>query len=68
MKNLKQPKPKKGTTFTGWATFNWGVCHQRVFRTRKQAQWWCAKSHESKNWENVKGHFIIVKVKCTTIN
>jgi hypothetical protein len=36
-----QPKIKKGTEFTGWATFNWGMCHQRVYRTRKEAMAAC---------------------------
>lgn len=62
---MQQPKIKKGTTFTGWATFNWGTCHQRVYRTRKQAQDSCREGSEM--WNDIKGHFKVVKVKCTVI-
>ena len=58
----KQPKPKNGFEFTGWATFNWGICHQRVFRTRKQAQESCCENGET--WNDVKDHFSVVKVRC----
>ncbi len=62
-----QPKIRKGTEFTGWATFNWGICHNRVFRTRKQAKQWCADSDESGDWDKVKDHFRVMKVKCIVI-
>jgi hypothetical protein len=60
----KRPIPKKGTQFTGWATFNWGICHQRVFRTRKQAKEFCCDPGQT--WDDVKDHFTIVKVFCET--
>ena len=62
----KQPIPAKGYEFTGWATFNWGVCHQSVYRTRKQAQDSCAKL-SGETWDDVKDHFMVVKVKCTVL-
>lgn len=65
MKKQKQPTPKKGESFTGWATYNWGMPHNRVFRTRKQAQDFCCDSHET--WSDVKDHMKVVKVKCTVI-
>lgn len=71
MKKKKQiqPTPKKGTSFTGWTTFNWGINHGRVFPTRKQAQEWCANNGkaDSRTWSDVKDHFKVVKVKCTVI-
>jgi len=61
----KQPTPKKGFTFIGWATFNWGICHSRVFRTRKEAQDWCTRNMTgAKSWDGVKDYFKVVKVKC----
>lgn len=65
MEEQKQPKIKKGTTFTGWATFNWGICHQTVYRTRKEAMANCINSsREASKWDDVKDHFRVVKVKC----
>lgn len=61
----KQPQIKKGTESTGWATFNWGMCHQRVYRTRKQAMAACiGTGKEGAKWDDVKDHFRVVKVKC----
>lgn len=65
MESKKQPKPKSGTVFTGWATFNWGVCHNKVFRTRKEAQESCCDPLES--WSDVKDHFMVVRVECKII-
>ena len=71
-----QPIPKKGVSFTGWAIFNWGVSHDIVFRTRKQAKEHCWKGnvtmknnkHEAATcWNDVKDHMAVVKVKCTII-
>jgi len=68
MKTIKQPKIEKGITFTGWATFNWGVCHQRVFRTRKEAMASCiGMEKQGSTWDDVKDHFRIVKVECKVI-
>ena len=71
---MKQPEIEKGKTFTGWATFNWGICHNQVFRTRKQAQDACCDfGHTTKygktppTWNDVKDHFKVVKVKCTVV-
>lgn len=66
MPKPKQPKIKKGTTFTGWATFNWGMCHQRVYRTRREAQANCIDIGRagSSTWNDVKDHYQVVKVKC----
>jgi len=66
MKKPKQPVILKGTTFTGWATFNWGTCHQRVYRTRKQAKE--SVCYNGETWDDVKDHFTVVKVKCTVIS
>jgi len=68
MKTIKQPKIPTGTKFTGWATFNWGVCHQRVYRTRKEAIASCiGMGKEGSTWDDVKDHFRVVKVLCTVI-
>lgn len=61
----KQPEIKKGTTFIGWSTFNWGICHQRVYRTRKSAQE--SVLNKGETWNDVKDHFKVKKVKCTVI-
>lgn len=61
----KQPKIKKGTTFSGWATFNWGIGHNVVFPTRKGAQ--LSVTPNGKTWNDVKDHMAVVKVKCTVI-
>lgn len=61
----KQPIPKKGTEFTGWATANWGMLHQRVYRTRKQAKEACCDHRGT--WEQVKSHMAVVKVKCIVL-
>lgn len=69
MKIAKQPIPRIGTTFTGWAAFNWGVCHQQVFRTRQEAKNWCIRTSTKKDatWNDVKDHFRVVKVECVVI-
>lgn len=62
----KQPKIEFGTTFTGWAVFNWGTCLQRVFRTRKDAQDFCIKSSQgATTWNDVKGYYRVEKVTCS---
>lgn len=69
MVNKKQPTPPKGKEFTGWATFNWGHCHCRVHRTRKEAKE--SLTHRDGKqyytWDEMKGYMKIVKVKCTVI-
>lgn len=67
MEKQKQPKPKKGFKFTGWATFNWGVCHQRVYRTRRLAQESCFDKTKGETWEDVKDHCSIHKVMCSVL-
>jgi hypothetical protein len=68
MKDIKQPKPQSGFEFTGWATFNWGICHQRVFRTRTEAMAFCiGTGKDGSTWDDVKDHFRVIKVKCTVI-
>lgn len=63
-----QPKIKKGTSFTGWATFNWGISHQRVFRTREGAMAYCiGVDRDGSTWNDVKDHFKVVKVTCKVI-
>jgi hypothetical protein len=65
MKN-EQPKIEKGRKFIGWATFNWGVCYHRVYRTRKEAMAACiGTGNEGSTWDDVKDHFRVVKVECT---
>ena len=67
MKTL-QPKIKKGTTFTGWAPFNWGICYQRVYRTRKEAMAFCiGTGKQGSTWDDVKDHFRVEKVKCEVL-
>lgn len=72
----KQPKPKKGYKFTGWAVFNWGISHDRVFRTRKEAHEYCWKNERGKKngrlaiatcWNDVKDHMAVVKVKVSVL-
>lgn len=77
--NNKQPLPEKGYEFTGWAVFNWGISHDRVFRTRKEAQEYCYKLggkcvknrdgslREPSCWNEVKNHMAVVKVKCKVV-
>ena len=68
MKTIQQPKIEKGTTFTGWATFNWGICHQQVFRTRKEAMAHCiGTGKDGSTWDDVKDHFRVKKVKCIVV-
>lgn len=69
MKKPIQPKIKKGTTFTGWATFNWGMCHKKVYRTSRQAKESCIDigMAGSSTWNDVKDHFRVVKVKCIVL-
>jgi hypothetical protein len=67
---IKQPEIKKGTQFTGWAVFNWGISLDRVFRTRKDAKEWCVKNRCSafgETWAELSTHHKIVKVKCVTL-
>jgi len=75
-KSKKQPMPKKGYTFTGWAIFNWGMSRDEVYRTRKEAMKVCyegnitfksGKREEAKCWNDVKDHMAVVKVKCIVI-
>ena len=72
----KQPIPKKGDTFTSWAIYNWGICHQRTFRTRKEAKEYCWKNGRKHidgkllpaiDWHDVKDHMAVVKVKCIVL-
>jgi hypothetical protein len=69
MKTIRQPKPKKGFEFEGWATFNWGICHQRVYRTKKEAIQSCLHMGGRTNdtWDKIKDYFVVVKVKCIVI-
>ena len=67
MKN-NQPAIPKGYEFTGYATFNWGKCHNRVFRTRKEAMASCISTgNDGSTWDEVKDHFRVEKVKCVVI-
>lgn len=67
MKNKKkQPIPKPGLEFTGWATFNWGICHRRVYRTKKEARE--SLTDGGYTWNEIKDYMIVVKVKCTVID
>ena len=61
----KQPTPKKGFEFTGWATFNWGLCHNRVYRTRREAV--ASLTDTYYEWQEVKHYMKVVKVKCTVL-
>lgn len=63
-----QPKIEKGRTFTGWATFNWGICHQNVHRTRKAAkEALLSREKKGTTWDDIKSHMMIVKVECKVI-
>ena len=66
-----QPQPQKGYEFTGWAVFNWGICYQRVFRTRKEAIEWCVDAGQTteidKTWDEVSKYMKVVKVKCIVL-
>jgi len=70
-KSKKQPMPKKGFEFTGWATFNWGVCHSRVFRTRREAIQSLTHSKNGEDqyytWDEMRRYMKVVKVKCTVL-
>lgn len=60
-----QPIPQKGSIFSGWAVFNWGICYHKVFRTRKEAKEYCYKMVSGgESWDDVKDHMAVVKVKC----
>lgn len=61
----EQPIPKKGTTFAGWAAFNWGQSRGEVHRTRKAARESCCDPGQT--WNDVKDHMAVVKVKCIVI-
>jgi len=65
----KQPTPKPGYEFTGWATFNWGVCHQRVYRTRKEGKKEILSWYEPGTvWDSTMDSvYKIVKVKCIVL-
>lgn len=62
-----QPIPKKGFEFTGWTTFNSGICHSRVYRTREEAINALTGNGYDYTWDELKGHMKIVKVKCTVL-
>lgn len=75
-KDKKQPLPKKGSSFTSWAVYNWGICYQRSFRTRKEAHEYCwkgshyfrkGKRYDAKCWNDVKDHMHVAKVKSTVL-
>lgn len=68
-KNKKQPIPKKGLEFTGWATFNWGHCHHTVYRTRKDAKESLTHYNGKRyyEWDEMKDYMKIVKVKCIVL-
>lgn len=75
-KTKKQPKPKKGEVFTSWAVYNWGICYAKTFRTRKEAKDYCWKTGRkfqdnkllsASNWDDVKDHMAVVKVKCIVL-
>lgn len=69
-KNKKQPTPRKGFEFTGWATFNWGICHNRVFRTRAEAIKALTRGKDGTQyykWSEMRRYMKIVKVKCKVI-
>lgn len=63
----KQPIPKQGSDFKGWAVYNWGYCLNKVFRTRKEAKEWCVNRRKGETWEDIKGHYHIAKVVCIVI-
>ncbi|HLD89413.1 MAG TPA: hypothetical protein VI911_00075 [Patescibacteria group bacterium] len=64
-KTNQQPVIPRGYEFTGWATFNWGICHQKVYRTRKEAIAACVDTgNNGSTWDSVKSHFRVVKVRC----
>jgi len=72
MNKQKQPIPGSGYSFTGWAAFNWGMCLNRTFRTRKEAQEYCVKQSVSSinpepKWNDVKGYYHVCKVDCIVI-
>ncbi len=65
---IEQPKIPEGFIFTGYATFNWGLCLQKVYRTKKEAKAACIGSgKEGSTWEDIKDHYRIEKVKCIVI-
>lgn len=69
-KSIKQPTPKKGFEFTGWATFNWGICHGRVYRTRREAIYALTHGKSGEQlytWQEMKKYMKVVKVKCTVL-
>lgn len=66
-KKQKQPLPKPGDSFTGWAVYNWGMPWNKVYRTRKEARAYCARNNTTAgigSWHDVKDHMAVVKVKC----
>jgi hypothetical protein len=68
-KPQEQPHPKKGFEFTGWATFNWGICHDQVFPRKRDAIEWCVEHAASGHttWKEAKAYYKVVKVKCVVI-
>ena len=64
-KSKKQPSPKKGFEFVGWATFNWGISHNRVYRTRREAI--LSLTDGGYTWKEMRSYMKVVKVKCTVI-
>ena len=64
-RSKKQPTPKKGFEFTGWATFNWGVSHNRVHRTRREAI--LDLTGTDYTWKEMKSYMKVVKVKVRVI-
>ena len=69
-KTKKQPAPKKGFKFIGWATFNWGVCHDRVYRTRRDAIHALTHGENGEQlykWADMKSYMKVVKVECIVL-
>lgn len=64
----KQPTPKPGYEFTGWATFNWGICYQEVYRTKKEAIASLICNYpNATTWDEIKDSYKIVRVKCIVL-
>lgn len=69
-KSKTQPTPKKGFEFSGWATFNWGICHHTVYRTRWEAIRSLTHGHDGKRnytWKEMSKYMKVVKVKCVVV-
>lgn len=68
-KKINQPKIpilRQGYEFMGWTTFNWNVCHNQVFRTRREAKLFLLDM-TGNTWNELKDYMQIVKVKCIVI-